>query len=45
MLERCGHVPQVERAEQVNGLLERFFGRVGALGEVPVAPKRIDLAA
>jgi pimeloyl-ACP methyl ester carboxylesterase len=31
VLEQCGHVPQVERPEQVNGLLERFFARVDAL--------------
>jgi pimeloyl-ACP methyl ester carboxylesterase len=31
VLEGCGHVPQVERAEQTIGLLERFFGRVDAL--------------
>ena len=43
VLENCGHVPQVERAEQVNGLLERFFSRVEALGDAP--PRRIDLAA
>ena len=30
VLENCGHVPQLERTEQVNGLLERFFGRVDA---------------
>jgi pimeloyl-ACP methyl ester carboxylesterase len=33
VLESCGHVPQVERPEQVNGLLERFFDRVDALGD------------
>lgn len=26
-VERCGHVPQVERAEEINGLLTRFFAR------------------
>jgi pimeloyl-ACP methyl ester carboxylesterase len=31
-LESCGHVPQVERPEQTNGLLERFFRRTDALG-------------
>jgi pimeloyl-ACP methyl ester carboxylesterase len=31
-LEGCGHVPQVERPEHTNGLLERFFARVDALG-------------
>jgi pimeloyl-ACP methyl ester carboxylesterase len=30
--EDCGHVPQVERPERTNGLLERFFARVDALG-------------
>jgi pimeloyl-ACP methyl ester carboxylesterase len=32
VLESCGHVPQVERPEQTNGLLERFLKRVDALG-------------
>ena len=32
VLEGCGHVPQVERPEQTNGLLRRFFERVDALG-------------
>jgi pimeloyl-ACP methyl ester carboxylesterase len=32
VLQGCGHVPQVERPEQTNGLLERFFARVDALG-------------
>lgn len=31
VLEGCGHVPQVERPEQTNGLLARFLGRVDAL--------------
>jgi pimeloyl-ACP methyl ester carboxylesterase len=31
VLDACGHVPQVERPEQTNGLLERFFARVEAL--------------
>jgi pimeloyl-ACP methyl ester carboxylesterase len=31
-LEGCGHVPQVERPDRTNGLLERFFARVDALG-------------
>jgi pimeloyl-ACP methyl ester carboxylesterase len=34
VLEGCGHVPQVERAVQTTGLLQRFFGRVDALGSV-----------
>jgi pimeloyl-ACP methyl ester carboxylesterase len=32
LLEGCGHVPQVERPDRTNGLLERFFARVDALG-------------
>jgi pimeloyl-ACP methyl ester carboxylesterase len=31
VLEHCGHVPQVERAAQTNGLLQRFFARADAL--------------
>jgi pimeloyl-ACP methyl ester carboxylesterase len=32
VLEGCGHVPQVEAPKRTNGLLERFFARVDALG-------------
>src|SRR3954465_2924960 len=32
VLDGCGHVPQVERPDHTNGLLERFFARVEALG-------------
>jgi pimeloyl-ACP methyl ester carboxylesterase len=32
VLERCGHVPQVERPEQTCGLIQRFFARTEALG-------------
>ncbi|MGH2840916.1 MAG: alpha/beta fold hydrolase [Solirubrobacteraceae bacterium] len=32
VLDGCGHVPQVERAAQTTGLLQRFFARVDALG-------------
>ena len=32
VLEGCGHVPQIERPERTNGLLERFFARVDPLG-------------
>jgi pimeloyl-ACP methyl ester carboxylesterase len=39
VLESCGHVPQVERPEQTNGLLDRFFRRADALG-----PRRRHLA-
>ena len=40
LLDGCGHVPQVERPEHTNGLLERFFARVDALG-----PRRLRVAA
>jgi pimeloyl-ACP methyl ester carboxylesterase len=40
VLEGCGHVPQVERAAQCSGLLERFFGRVDALAPLTVARAR-----
>ena len=46
VLENCGHVPQVERPEHVIGLLERFFSRADALGDVTAAGDgRIDVAA
>jgi pimeloyl-ACP methyl ester carboxylesterase len=32
VLAGCGHVPQIERAEQCNGLLRRFLRSVDALG-------------
>lgn len=32
VLDGCGHVPQVERPEQTNGLLRRFFAHADALG-------------
>jgi pimeloyl-ACP methyl ester carboxylesterase len=31
VLHGCGHVPQVERPDQTNGLLQRFLGRAEAL--------------
>jgi pimeloyl-ACP methyl ester carboxylesterase len=31
VLDGCGHVPQVERPERTNRLLERFFARVDAV--------------
>lgn len=34
VFDHCGHVPQVEKAEQTNGLLQRFFRRIDALGIV-----------
>lgn len=38
VLDGCGHVPQVERAEQTTGLIERFFARVDALGAGAAGP-------
>jgi pimeloyl-ACP methyl ester carboxylesterase len=43
VLRDCGHVPQIERPEQTNGLLRRFFAQVDALGAAPA--KRAILAA
>jgi pimeloyl-ACP methyl ester carboxylesterase len=37
VLEGCGHVPQVERAAECSGLIERFFERVDALGPLTAA--------
>ena len=37
VLDACGHAPQVERPEQTNGLLRRFFARVDAL-DAPARP-------
>jgi pimeloyl-ACP methyl ester carboxylesterase len=42
VLDACGHAPQVERPDQTNGLLARFFARVDALR--PASP-RIRAAA
>jgi pimeloyl-ACP methyl ester carboxylesterase len=33
VIENCGHVPQIERPDEVNGMLEDFFDRVDALGD------------
>lgn len=41
VLDGCGHVPQVERPEQTNGLLIRFLARADALG----SPGRLSRAA
>lgn len=38
VLDSCGHVPQVERPEQTNGLLRRFLAGVEALGGAGLAP-------
>jgi pimeloyl-ACP methyl ester carboxylesterase len=44
ILDDCGHVPQVERPEQTNGMLMRFFARADALGGVPT-PRLVARAA
>ena len=41
VLDGCGHVPQIERPQQTNGLLERFLARADALGR----PRRSHRAA
>jgi pimeloyl-ACP methyl ester carboxylesterase len=33
VIENCGHVPQVEKPEVVNPMLERFFTRADAFGD------------
>ena len=35
VLEGCGHVPQVERAEQTAGIMRRFFRQADALSALP----------
>ena len=44
VLDDCGHVPQVERPEQTNGLLMRFFARADALG-ASTRPRLVARAA
>ncbi len=44
VIPSCGHVPQVERAEQTNGMLSRFFARVDAVAGRD-APLRLARAA
>jgi pimeloyl-ACP methyl ester carboxylesterase len=47
VLPHCGHVPQVECADQTNGLLWEFFSRVDARAKrpVPQAERDVGLAA
>jgi pimeloyl-ACP methyl ester carboxylesterase len=45
VLEGCGHVPQVEKPEQTNGVLLRFFAQIDALGAPRAADTRIARAA
>src|SRR4051794_4622631 len=44
VLDRCGHVPQVEHPETTNALLQDFFGRIDSTGRRFV-PRRARLAA
>ena len=45
-LRACGHAPQIERPEQTNGLLSRFFAQVDALGgKSPIRASRSTAAA
>ena len=37
VLDGCGHVPQVERAERTSELLEALFARAGATGPLPLS--------
>jgi pimeloyl-ACP methyl ester carboxylesterase len=45
VIDACGHAPQIERPEQTNGLVKRFFARVDAL-DVPArtAPRHAAAA-
>ena len=45
VLEDCGHVPQVERSAQTNGLLQRFFARADALRPAVPAARAAPAAA
>jgi pimeloyl-ACP methyl ester carboxylesterase len=45
ILEGCGHVPQVEKPEQTNGVLLRFFAQIDALGAPAAADSHIARAA
>ncbi len=45
VLDECGHVPQVERPEQTNGLLRRFFARHDALLDAAARARREREAA
>jgi len=44
VLDYCGHVPQVERPEETNALLQRFFARADALDGAPVRRRRAAAA-
>jgi pimeloyl-ACP methyl ester carboxylesterase len=45
VLNRCGHVPQIERPAQTNGLLLRFFRRADALAPTQAPAQRSLRAA
>jgi pimeloyl-ACP methyl ester carboxylesterase len=45
VLDGCGHVPQIERPEQTNGLLRRFFAQADALDPAWIGRRRTAAAA
>lgn len=45
VLEDCGHVPQIERPDQTNGMLRRFFARADALRGAARGAQRAAAAA
>ena len=44
-IDRCGHVPQVERPEETNELLLDFFSRAERLEGTATAPKKLAAGA
>jgi pimeloyl-ACP methyl ester carboxylesterase len=44
-IDRCGHVPQVERPDQINDLLVSFFNEAERSGLVPSRRSRADIRA
>jgi pimeloyl-ACP methyl ester carboxylesterase len=44
-IDRCGHVPQVERPDQTNDLLVSLFNEVERSGLVPSSRPHADIRA
>jgi pimeloyl-ACP methyl ester carboxylesterase len=44
-IDACGHVPQVERPEETNALLMRFFAEARRAAAAPVRSLRVDTRA
>ena len=40
VVNSCGHVPQIERPDQTNGMLQRFFANADAMGPRRAKPAR-----